>query len=85
MFQNFILNAGVSASEIRRRMEIFCRVTQVFLTLPNAPAKIDTYTWIGLIPVVIVVITAHRINASIIAAIRIRSARYQGSALLFTI
>ena len=55
MFQNFILKAGVRARAIRSRMERFCRVIQVFRSVPKAPVKMDLYTSMGSIPVVMVV------------------------------
>ena len=43
MFQKRILNAGVRAREMHRRMARFCSKIQIFLVVPKAPANMVAY------------------------------------------
>ena len=78
------LNAGVSAREIRSRIATFWKVIQVFLAVPKAPMKMETYTCTGLMPVKIVVRIPQTTSASRMASRRILKPRCQGRASRFT-
>ena len=82
MFQNRILNAGVTASDMHSNIARFCSETQVLRFVPKAPLNIAAYICIGSSPVKTIVTTAQTMRASIMAAALIAQALYQGSAAL---
>ena len=80
MFQNRILNAGVTAREMHSSIARFCSSTQVLRFVPTAPLIMAAYTCIGSSPVSSMVMTAQAMSASTIAAARMAQALYQGRA-----
>ena len=80
-FQNFIRNAGVSATEMQSRMASSWRSDQVLRAVPKAPLIMVAYTSMGLRPVVMVVMKPQTTRAMTIAPRRTASDCHSGISL----
>ena len=74
-FQQRILNAGVTASEIISRIAVFWRKSQVFLGVPKEPLTIAEKSSSGFLPVASSVTSAHSSTPSTRPAARMARAR----------
>ena len=80
-FQNFMRNAGVSATEMQSRMASSWRSDQVLRAVPKAPLIMVAYTSMGLRPVVMVVMKPQTTSAMTMAPRRTASDCHSGISL----
>ena len=69
MFQNFILNAGASATDIHKSTMVSLMVIHILLFEPKAPLNMETYTSRGLSPVIHTITIADTISDKMIATV----------------
>ena len=85
VFQNRILNAGVTAKEIHSKTAVLCSSVQILRGVPNEPSNIVRYTSIGFCPVKSSVTTPQNTNAAKTANMRMSHALHHGIAGRLTI